>query len=48
MSNISAGAFAPFITAAGPGMFGFKDYTELSKPRDLAKIFDTVRVYEMA
>ncbi len=42
MSNIAAGAFAPFITAAGPGMFGFKDYTELSKPRDLAKIFDTV------
>ncbi len=22
-------------------MFGFEDYTELSKPRDLAKIFDT-------
>ncbi len=41
MSNIAAGAFAPFITAAGPSMFGFKDYTELSKPRDLAKIFET-------
>ncbi|WP_158743546.1 type VI secretion system contractile sheath large subunit [Acidisphaera sp. L21] len=41
MSNIAAGAFAPFITAAGPGMFGFKDYTELSKPRDLSKIFET-------
>ena len=42
MSNISAGAFAPFITAAASGMFGFDSWTELSKPRDLAKIFDTV------
>ena len=42
MSNIAAGAFAPFITAAGAGMFGFESWTELSKPRDLAKIFDTV------
>src|SRR6195256_6946161 len=42
MSNISAGAFAPFISAASAGMFGFDSWTELSKPRDLAKIFDTV------
>ena len=42
MSNISAGAFAPFITAAAAGLFGFDSWTELSKPRDLAKIFDTV------
>jgi type VI secretion system protein ImpC len=42
MSNVAAGAFAPFITAAGAGMFGFDSWTELSKPRDLAKIFDTV------
>jgi type VI secretion system protein ImpC len=42
MSNIAAGAFAPFITAAGAGLFGFDSWTELSKPRDLAKIFDTV------
>jgi type VI secretion system protein ImpC len=41
MSNIAAAGFSPFVSAAGPGMFGFKDYTELSKPRDLAKIFDT-------
>ena len=41
MSNIAAGAFAPFISAAGAGMFGFEDWTELSKPRDLAKIFET-------
>lgn len=42
MSNIAAGAFAPFISAAGAGMFGFDSWTELSKPRDIAKIFDTV------
>jgi len=41
VSNVAAAAFAPFISAAGAGMFGFKDWTELSKPRDLAKIFDT-------
>ena len=37
MSNISAGAFAPFISAAGAGMFGFDSWTELSKPRDLSR-----------
>jgi type VI secretion system protein ImpC len=42
VSNVAAGAFAPFISAAGAGMFGFNDWTELSKPRDLAKIFDAV------
>jgi type VI secretion system protein ImpC len=40
ISNVAAGAFAPFISATGAGMFGFDDWTELSKPRDLAKIFD--------
>ena len=42
VSNVAAGAFAPFISAAAPGLFGFESWTELSKPRDLAKIFDTV------
>ncbi|HUZ63074.1 MAG TPA: type VI secretion system contractile sheath large subunit [Acetobacteraceae bacterium] len=41
VSNVSAAAFAPFISAAGAGMFGFQDWPELSKPRDLAKIFET-------
>ena len=41
MSNVSAAAFAPFLSAASAQMFGFQDWTELSKPRDLAKIFDT-------
>jgi type VI secretion system protein ImpC len=42
LSNVAAGAFAPFISAAGAGMFGFQSWTELSRPRDLAKIFDTI------
>jgi len=41
MSNVAAAAFAPFITAPGPNLFGFDDWTELAKPRDLAKIFDS-------
>jgi type VI secretion system protein ImpC len=41
VSNVAAASFAPFISAAGAGMFGFNDWTELSKPRDLAKIFET-------
>lgn len=42
ISNVSAAAFAPFISAASASMFGFDSWSELSKPRDLAKIFDTV------
>jgi type VI secretion system protein ImpC len=41
VSNVAAAAFAPFISAAGAGMFGFDGWTELSKPRDLAKIFES-------
>ena len=41
VSNVAAAGFSPFISAAGPGMFGFSDYRELSKPRDLTKIFET-------
>ena len=41
VSNVAAAAFAPFISGVGAGMFGFQDWRELSKPRDLAKIFDT-------
>ena len=42
MSHIAAAAHAPFITAAAPQLFGLESYTELGKPRDMAKIFDTV------
>jgi type VI secretion system protein ImpC len=41
ISNVAAASFAPFISAAGASMFGFESWTELSKPRDIAKIFDT-------
>jgi len=39
MSHVAAAAFAPFIANAGPEMFGFDDFRDLSKPRDLTKIF---------
>ena len=42
VSQVAAAAFAPFISAASPKLFGFDEYTELSKPRDLEKIFDSV------
>jgi type VI secretion system protein ImpC len=42
LSNVAAAAFAPLISAASPRLFGFDSWTELAKPRDLEKIFDTV------
>lgn len=41
MSNVAAAAFAPFISAADPSLFGFEKWTDLSKPRDLEKIFES-------
>ncbi len=41
ISNVAASGFTPFISAAGAKMFGFEEWTELSKPRDLAKIFES-------
>jgi type VI secretion system protein ImpC len=42
MSNVAAAAFCPFISAASPSLMGFESWGELSKPRDLEKIFETV------
>ncbi|TKS54209.1 type VI secretion system contractile sheath large subunit [Luteimonas yindakuii] len=42
MSHVAAAAHAPFISAASEDMFGLESFTDLGKPRDLAKIFDTV------
>jgi type VI secretion system protein ImpC len=42
MSHVAAAAHAPFIAAASPELFGLESYTDLGKPRDLAKVFDTV------
>ncbi|MFL0809043.1 MAG: type VI secretion system contractile sheath large subunit [Agarilytica sp.] len=41
MSNVAAAGFCPFVASASPQMFGFDSYEELSKPRDLEKIFDS-------
>lgn len=40
MAGVAAAGFCPFISAAGSQMFGFDDFTELAKPRDLEKIFE--------
>ena len=42
MSHVAAAAHAPFISAAAPELFGLETFTDMGKPRDLAKVFDTV------
>lgn len=42
ISHVASSAHAPFLSAASPELLGFDDFTELSGPRDIAKIFDTV------
>ncbi|MCB1951498.1 MAG: type VI secretion system contractile sheath large subunit [Rhodocyclaceae bacterium] len=42
MSHVAAAAHAPFVTAASPELFGLDSFTDLGKPRDLSKVFDTV------
>jgi type VI secretion system protein ImpC len=42
ISGVCASAFCPFISAASPGLMGMETWSDLSRPRDLAKIFDTV------
>ncbi len=42
VGNVAAAAFCPFVSAADPKLFGFEDWQELSKPRDLEKIFTTI------
>ncbi|MDZ5456005.1 type VI secretion system contractile sheath large subunit [Azohydromonas lata] len=42
MSHVAAAAHAPFICAASPELLGLDSFTDLGKPRDLSKIFDTV------
>jgi type VI secretion system protein ImpC len=41
MSQVAAGAHAPFLTAAAPDLMNMDAFTNLDQPRDLAKIFDT-------
>ncbi len=42
ISGVAASAFCPFISASDSQLFGFENWTELAKPRDLEKIFDSV------
>lgn len=42
LSHVAAAAHAPLITAAAPGLFGLDSFSDIGKPRDLSKIFDTV------
>ncbi|THB68071.1 MAG: type VI secretion system contractile sheath large subunit [Gammaproteobacteria bacterium] len=41
MSNVAAASFAPFISASSPSLMGFESWSELSRPRDLEKIFES-------
>src|SRR5262249_29382318 len=38
VSNVAAMAHAPFVSAASPKLFNFDRFTDLTAPRDLAKI----------
>lgn len=40
ISNVAAAGHTPFVAAADPKLFNMKSFTELSAPRDLAKIFE--------
>ncbi|TCS39477.1 type VI secretion system protein ImpC [Paucimonas lemoignei] len=42
MSHVAAAAHAPFISAASAEMLGLETFADLGKPRDLAKVFDTL------
>ncbi|WP_035055138.1 type VI secretion system contractile sheath large subunit [Andreprevotia chitinilytica] len=42
LSHVAASAHAPLISSAASGLFGLESFADIGKPRDLAKIFDTV------
>jgi type VI secretion system protein ImpC len=44
ISNVAAAAHAPFIAAASPALFDMGSFTELSNPRDLAKLFESTEL----
>jgi len=41
ISQVAAGAHAPFVSAASPELLNLPTYTALDQPRDLGKIFDS-------
>ena len=42
ISGVAAAAFCPFLAAASPRMLGFDSWQELTRPRDLKSIVDSV------
>jgi type VI secretion system protein ImpC len=42
MGHVAAASHSPFLSAASPELFGLETYTDLGKPRDMSKVFDTV------
>lgn len=42
MSHVAAAAHAPFIASASPELLGLESFADLGRPRDMAKVFDTV------
>jgi len=44
LSNVAAAAHAPFIAAASPRLFDMDSFTELGKPRDLGKVFESTEL----
>ena len=42
MAHVAAAAHAPFIASTSPELLGLESFADLGKPRDLAKVFDTV------
>jgi type VI secretion system protein ImpC len=44
ISNVAAAAHAPFISAASPKLFDMDSFTEIGKPRDLAKVFESTEL----
>ncbi len=41
ISQVSAGAHAPFLTAASAELMNLESFTQLGEPRDIGKIFDS-------
>ncbi len=41
MAKVSSASHAPFISGTSPALFGMDSWQDLTKPRDLGKIFDT-------
>jgi len=42
ISRVAAASHAPFLAAAQPQLFNLDSFTEIGRPSDLAKIFDSV------